>query len=95
MQFDKADIDKLGRLARIKLSDEERERLPAELGRIVSYVEQLQAVDVEGVEPMVHAGGGQLRLRADEVLQPVAGQAAVRSSAGYTTEGMTVPKVVD
>lgn len=95
MQFDKADIDKLGRLARLKLTDEERERLPTELGRIVSYVEQLQSVDVEGVEPMVHAGGSQLRLRADEVREPVAGQAAVKGSAGYTAEGMTVPKVVD
>jgi aspartyl-tRNA(Asn)/glutamyl-tRNA(Gln) amidotransferase subunit C len=93
MQFGKDDIDKLGRLARIALTDEERERLPEELGRIVTYVEQLQSVDVEGVEPMVHAGGSVLRLRADEA-KPVAGRDAVRTSAGFTAEGMTVPKVV-
>jgi aspartyl-tRNA(Asn)/glutamyl-tRNA(Gln) amidotransferase subunit C len=90
MQFGKDDIDKLGRLARIALTDEERERLPEEL---VTYVEQLQSVDVEGVEPMVHAGGSVLRLRADEA-KPVAGRDAVRTSAGFTAEGMTVPKVV-
>ena len=94
MEFAKEDIDKLGRLARLALTDEERQRLPEQLGRIVTYVEQLSSVDVEGVEPMVHAGGSVLRLRADEA-KPVAGREAVKQSAGYTDEGMTVPKVVE
>lgn len=94
MEFAKDDIDKLGQLARLALTDAERERLPEELGRIVTYVEQLQAVDVEGVEPMIHAGGSVLRRRADEA-KPVAGRDAVRQSAGFTDDGLTVPKVVD
>jgi aspartyl-tRNA(Asn)/glutamyl-tRNA(Gln) amidotransferase subunit C len=44
-------VERLSTLARIGLSPEAASRLAVELGQIVGYVEQLQAVDVEGVAP--------------------------------------------
>ncbi len=49
------DIDYIAQLARIALSDEEKKRFSEQLGTIIDYVQQIQQVDVEGVEPMAHA----------------------------------------
>jgi aspartyl-tRNA(Asn)/glutamyl-tRNA(Gln) amidotransferase subunit C len=44
------EVKKLSKLARIKLSDEEVAQMSVELGQIVEFVEQLQEVDVDGVD---------------------------------------------
>jgi aspartyl-tRNA(Asn)/glutamyl-tRNA(Gln) amidotransferase subunit C len=49
------DIDYVANLARIELSDEEKAKLGGQLDDILGYFEKLNAVDVEGVEPMAHA----------------------------------------
>ncbi|MEM7792277.1 MAG: Asp-tRNA(Asn)/Glu-tRNA(Gln) amidotransferase subunit GatC [Verrucomicrobiota bacterium] len=49
------DIDYVANLARIELSEEEKAKLGAQLDDILVYFEKLNAVDVEGVEPMAHA----------------------------------------
>ena len=45
------EVQRVAKLARIGLSDEEAARMSVELGQIVGFVEQLQAFDVEGVAP--------------------------------------------
>lgn len=45
------EVERVAKLARIGLSPEEAAQMSIELGQIVGFVEQLQAVDVEGVEP--------------------------------------------
>ena len=49
------DIDYVANLARMELSDDEKARLGGQLDDILGYFEKLNAVDVEGVEPMAHA----------------------------------------
>ena len=49
------DIDYVANLARIELSQEEKAKLGNQLDDILGYFEKLNAVDVEGVEPMAHA----------------------------------------
>lgn len=53
----KADIDYLCRLARMKLSAEEKESLQKELESIIGYMDTLSSIDTEGVEPMEHVLG--------------------------------------
>jgi aspartyl-tRNA(Asn)/glutamyl-tRNA(Gln) amidotransferase subunit C len=62
-------VAKVARLARIRLTEAEEESLAAELGVVLSYVEQLQAVNVDGVEPLAHCLPLENAFRADE-LQP-------------------------
>lgn len=45
---------KIAKLSRLKLSDDEINRFTQELGSILKYVEQLQAIDTNGVEPLIH-----------------------------------------
>jgi aspartyl-tRNA(Asn)/glutamyl-tRNA(Gln) amidotransferase subunit C len=49
------DVDRVARLARLYLSDQERAALTDQLGRIVEFVDQLSALDTDDVEPMAHA----------------------------------------
>jgi len=67
MSLDTDTVRRVASLARIRLEQEELVRLQGELNGILGWIEQLQAVDTEGVEPL--AGGTQttLRMREDAV----------------------------
>ncbi|MEL6529605.1 MAG: Asp-tRNA(Asn)/Glu-tRNA(Gln) amidotransferase subunit GatC [Pseudomonadota bacterium] len=67
MSVDKETVAKISKLARIKMTDEELERMAPELNNILEWVEQLGEVDVTGIEPMSAVIPNTLRLRADEV----------------------------
>lgn len=95
MSFSPDEIETLARLSRLSLSDDERKALGEQLVRIVGYVEQLQEVDVDGVEPMSHAIPMTQRMRADEATDDVAGRRALRGSAGYSDGRVRVPRVVE
>ncbi|MBP7848551.1 Asp-tRNA(Asn)/Glu-tRNA(Gln) amidotransferase subunit GatC [Patescibacteria group bacterium] len=58
MAITKEQLDHLAKLCRIALSDEEKTRLGGQLNQIIEFVEQLQACDVEGIEPMAHPQEG-------------------------------------
>jgi aspartyl-tRNA(Asn)/glutamyl-tRNA(Gln) amidotransferase subunit C len=57
----------IAKLARIAMSDEELERLVPELNNILGWVEQLEEVNTEGVEPLTAVVPNKLRLREDKV----------------------------
>jgi aspartyl-tRNA(Asn)/glutamyl-tRNA(Gln) amidotransferase subunit C len=61
------DVLKLAQLARLDLNEAEIERFAAEMSEILQYVEQLQGVDVKGLEPTRQVTGLTNVMRADEV----------------------------
>ena len=67
MSVDASTVRHIARLARIAVSDAEVEALAPELNNILGWVEQLQEVDVSGIEPMTAVIPNRLRLRDDEV----------------------------
>ena len=67
MSVDKENVAKIASLARIKMSDDELERMVPELNQILGWVDQLSEVDTSNVEPMTAVIPNTLRLRADEV----------------------------
>ncbi len=94
MAFTKSDLAHVARLARLSLPENEAEKMGEDLARIVRFVEQLQEVDVEGVEPMAHAGDRVLPFREDEVGETL-GRECVKSSAGYEDGLIRVPKIIE
>ena len=95
MSIDAATVRKVARLARIAEPEERIEPLARELSSILDWIEQLNEVDVEGVEPMASAEAAKLPLREDVVAD--GGDAAkVLSNAPRTADGFfIVPKVVE
>ena len=49
------DVEHVARLARLELSEADKERMRRELDSILSYIDKLRALDTEGVEPTAHA----------------------------------------
>jgi len=63
------DVSRIARLARIEISPAEAQQTRDQLNRILAFVEQLQAVDTAGIEPMAHAVDVVQRLRPDAVTE--------------------------
>ena len=98
-------IRRIARLARIAIGDAESAEVRSRLNRVLGLIDELQAVDTEGIQPMshpldVHLPQGQ-PLREDKVTEP-RGEAAVGQRAAYqagapAVEGglYLVPKVIE
>lgn len=68
MALSKEDVLKVAKLARIELSEEDVEKFSTQLSDILEYVNQLQAVDTDGVEPTAQVTGLENTWREDEVM---------------------------
>ena len=95
MSIDKDTAAKVAKLARIRVEEGELPALAQEFNEILGFIEQLQEVDVEGVEPMTGVTPMRLKRRADIVTD--GGMAdTVLSNAPDAREGFfAVPKVVE
>lgn len=62
------DILKLARLSRLELTDDEIENYRTEIAAILDYVEQLQAIDLDGIEPTYQVTGLRDITRPDEIM---------------------------
>ena len=95
MSVDEATVRHIARLARIAVSDSEVRALAPELNNILGWVEQLQEVDVEGVEPMTAVIPNKLRLR-DDVVSDGGIRDKVLLNAPAAEHGFfAVPKVIE
>ena len=95
MAIDAATVRKVAHLARIKTPDDRLEPLAQELNGILSWIEQLQQVDVDGVEPMTSNVAQPLRLREDVVTDGDK-VADIMANAPKSADGFyVVPKVVE
>ncbi|MBU6508063.1 MAG: Asp-tRNA(Asn)/Glu-tRNA(Gln) amidotransferase subunit GatC [Alphaproteobacteria bacterium] len=95
MALDKATVARIAALARIKVPDSELDALAGALSKILTWVEQLDAVDVSGVEPMVAVTHARPPLREDKVTDGGI-RDEILANAPETTDGFfVVPKVVE
>jgi aspartyl-tRNA(Asn)/glutamyl-tRNA(Gln) amidotransferase subunit C len=95
MSVDRDRVKHVARLARIKVSEEEAEALRGELNAILGWVEQLNEVDVSGVEPMTSVIPMAMKKRGDEVTDGHKA-AEITANAPLTHEHyFLVPKVVE
>jgi aspartyl-tRNA(Asn)/glutamyl-tRNA(Gln) amidotransferase subunit C len=95
MSLDLEDIARIARLARIELSPAESEDTRNQMNAILGFVEQLQAVDTTGIEPMAHAVDVFQRLRPD-VATETDRRAEFQAVAPETEAGLyLVPRVVE
>jgi len=95
MSVDSATVRHIARLARIAVSDAEVEALAPELSNILGWIEQLQEVEVEGVEPMTAVIPNTLRLR-DDIVTDGGIKRDVLANAPAAEHGFfAVPKVIE
>jgi len=89
------DIAHLSRLAQLALDQDEQQQVYADLERIINMVDQMQAIDTDGVAPLAHPLDAGQRLRADRVTE-VVDRDLYQAGAPATEDGFyLVPRVVE
>ena len=95
MSIDESTAAKVAKLARIKVEEDALPALAQEFNAVLGFIEQLNEVDVEGVEPMVSVTPMRLKRRKDVVTDGDQ-QEKILSNAPDAREGFfAVPKVVE
>jgi aspartyl-tRNA(Asn)/glutamyl-tRNA(Gln) amidotransferase subunit C len=95
MSVDKDTVKRVARLARIAVSDDEAEKLTGDLNTILGFVEQLNEVDVTGVEPMTAVVAMKMRMRNDVVTDGEKAGEVLANAPGGNGQFFAVPKVVE
>jgi aspartyl-tRNA(Asn)/glutamyl-tRNA(Gln) amidotransferase subunit C len=96
MAIEEKDVRKAARLARLALPEERVAPMAQELGAIIAWIEQLNEVDVEGVEPMTSAVGGLTLPMREDVVTDGGDPTRVLKNAPKSEDGFfVVPKVVE
>jgi aspartyl-tRNA(Asn)/glutamyl-tRNA(Gln) amidotransferase subunit C len=95
MSIDRETARRVAHLARIAVAEDQLDTLAGELSNILGFMEQLNEVDVDGVEPMTSVTPMRLKRRVDEVSDG-GYQDKILSNAPDAREGFfAVPKVVE
>ncbi len=95
MAIDVATVRRVARLAHIREPEERLEPLARELSGILGWIEQLNEVDTEGVEPMTSAVAAKLPMRADVVTDGGDAEAILSNAPAKGDGFFIVPKVVE
>ncbi len=95
MQINEKTVRKIAHLARIKVSDAEVKSLEGEMNSILDWVEQLNEVDTENVEPMTSAVDTVMKQREDEVTDGGYAERIIRNAPMSEDNYFVVPTVVE
>lgn len=95
MSVEQSEIEKIARLARIRIEQADMDEVATRINAILSMVDTMQAVDTSGVEPMANPMDASQRLRADEVRETNQRE-RFQAIAPQSENGLyLVPKVID
>ena len=95
MSVDLATVKRVAKLARIAVTEEEAARMEGELNTILGFVEQLNEVDVEGVEPMTSVTPMEMKKRVDAVTDGNKADDITANAPAAQDNFFLVPKVVE
>ena len=93
--IDKATVAKIARLSRIKIEDEKLEPLAGELNNILGWVEQLEEVNTDDIQPMSSVVDAKLRWRDDRITDGDKQEAVLKNAPSGEYGFFAVPKVIE
>jgi aspartyl-tRNA(Asn)/glutamyl-tRNA(Gln) amidotransferase subunit C len=94
MEVNDALIDKLAHLSRLEFSGSEKQEIKNDLQRIIAFVEKLNELNLEGVEPLLHMSEEINVLREDEVKGSISREEALKNAPAHDGKFFKVPKVI-
>jgi aspartyl-tRNA(Asn)/glutamyl-tRNA(Gln) amidotransferase subunit C len=89
------DVERVALLARLSLTEAEAEQMTAELATILGYVDTLDELDTQGIEPMAHPLPLATPLRDDSATETISPDLAVANAPERAGSAFVVPKVID
>jgi aspartyl-tRNA(Asn)/glutamyl-tRNA(Gln) amidotransferase subunit C len=95
MSLDKFTLERVAYLSRIKINSSKIDKMVQELNNIMKWIEELNEVNIENVEPMTGVPNMTLREREDNVNDGGYGEKIVSNSPQKIDNSFTVPKVIE
>jgi len=95
MSLDKSTLERVAYLARIKINESEFDSITRELNNIMSWIEKLNEVDIDNIEPMTGVLNDALREREDVVNDGGYQDKVVKNSPEKIDNSFSVPKVIE
>jgi aspartyl-tRNA(Asn)/glutamyl-tRNA(Gln) amidotransferase subunit C len=89
--IDREQVLHVAKLARLKLTDDEVEKMTGELSQILQHVERTEALDLDGVEPTSHVVALENVLREDAPRESLPRERALEQAPDATDDGFRVP----
>ena len=94
MAIDNTTVDKIAELAKLQFNDEAKEEIKADLNKMLDFVDKLNELDTEGIEPLIYMLDEEQELRVDEVKGHVSQQEALKNAPNKDSDYIKVPKVI-
>jgi aspartyl-tRNA(Asn)/glutamyl-tRNA(Gln) amidotransferase subunit C len=94
MEINDEMIDSLAFLARLEYNDQERASIKKDLERILGFVDHLNELDTDGVEPLVYLSDRLNNLRSDEVIPSITHEEAMKNAPDADSDYFKIPKVI-
>jgi aspartyl-tRNA(Asn)/glutamyl-tRNA(Gln) amidotransferase subunit C len=88
------DVEHVAALARLSFSEEEKQKLTAQLNEILLYMDQLNTLDTGTIEPLSHVIELQNVFREDVLRTSLPREEALKNAPSHTDEFFKVPKVI-
>ena len=95
MQITRDDVSYIAQLSKLKLDELQAEKMQLELGEILEYMDVLEQVDTDGMEPLSHIFPINNVFREDIVCDSYDRSALLENAPAYTESTVVVPKTVE
>ncbi|TDI91408.1 MAG: Asp-tRNA(Asn)/Glu-tRNA(Gln) amidotransferase subunit GatC [Candidatus Dadabacteria bacterium] len=95
MKISKDDIIKVSELARLEFNEEELEKFTEQLGKILEYIEQLNELNTDNVEPTSHVLDSSTPLREDKVVEWLSTEEVLKNAPESEDDFFVVPQVIE
>ena len=95
MKLSTLDVEYVAKLARLEVTEAEKEKFTAQLNDILLYIDQINELDTKGVAPMSHAIAVTNAFREDKIAESLGTQKALANAPDARGEFFRVPKVID
>ena len=94
MEVDDALIENLANLARLHFNEEEKKEIKSDLQRMITFIDKLNELDTETVDPVLHMSDGTNVFREDEVQGSVSREEGLKNAPATDGVFFKVPKVI-
>ena len=95
MSVTKKDVEHIAKLARLKVTEEEVDHYTGQLNQILEYVEKLNELDTENVEPLSHPVENTNVFREDKLKDSIKTEEALKNAPDKDDQHFKVPKVIN
>ena len=95
MKISSGEVEYVANLARLEVTDKEKEKFTAQLNDILLYIDKLNELDTKGVEPIGHAIAITNAFREDKILDSIGTENSLANAPDTRGEFFRVPKIID